>query len=184
MTTRSNRTGKKAPSETRQHWRTPSIVRAGVVRVFAPALDAAADFDNSVCDRFIGPPGIVPDPAGRCVGVDALALPWAALVAPGAVIFVNPPFSSFPGFVDRALEAVASGCTVVLMGPISTDTRWFRRLWRAGANVLAFHGRVNFDPPPGVGDEHGSNFPSALYVLRPRGVASFALVGHDLEVIA
>ena len=129
--------GSKAKDEHRQHWRTPPPLVRYVVETYDPDVDAAANASNAIVCNYFGPGGMVED---------ALSVPWLVRSEP-TTFFVNPPFSSFEAFADRAIEATRFWHTSVLLGPISTDTRWFRKLVAAGAEIVAIVGRVHFLPP-------------------------------------
>ncbi len=145
----------KAADNVRQHWRTPRELAAAIVARFDVVLDAAADYDNAIVDRFIGAPGAIErhELGGRVmVGVDALAQQWAPLCPPGRGIFCNPPFSHFLDFVDRGVQAAEAGRLVLFLGQIATDPQWFRQLADSGVVVGAFSGRVKYDAPPALCD--------------------------------
>lgn len=132
--------GSKSADDHRQHWRTPPPLVAHVIAKYAPTVDAAANAENAIVPTYFGPGGIYED---------ALSTPWLPKEEP-TTFFCNPPFSSFEAFADRAIEATRFWHTTVMLGPISTDTRWFRKLAAAGAEIVAIVGRVKFLPSPGL----------------------------------
>jgi hypothetical protein len=207
---RDARKGPKAPTVDRQHWRTPPGVLAWVRREIGPiVLDAAAHSGNAVAPAWLGPGGLIES------ALDVSD--WSELGphlprhpphddGPQGTIFVNPPFSSLPMFVDVAIETarVDDTRTIVMLAPLSPDTRWAHRLFAVEADCIMLRGRVRYLPPRAMCDcgadsdvgrqhattcpyrsaaRHGPSFPSALWVLASwtgrfgaaREVSAFAL---------
>lgn len=54
----------------------------------------------------------------------------------------NRPGSS--DFLRKAVEAHADGCTVVMLLPVATGTRWFAR-WASKGRIIFLRGRLRFD---------------------------------------
>lgn len=81
------------------------------------------------------------------------------------VVFVNPPYSDVEAWVRKALAESASGCTVVLLLPARTDTRWFHLCLAAQARCefLFARGRLRFGAATG-----SAPFPSVVIVMRPQ----------------
>lgn len=68
--------------------------------------------------------------------VDGLTLNWD-----GHTVFVNPPYSQILPWVIKAL---ASRCTTIMLLPARTDTKWFRLLMDAHAEIRFLQKRVDF----------------------------------------
>ena len=145
-------------------WATPIDLFVRLVAEFGGfGLDAAADQENALAERWLGP--------GSPDGDDALAAEsWAAL-ADNRAIWLNPPYSQCGPFMARAAAEAATGATVVVLVPARTDTRWWHaHVWdsehhrpRPGVEVRLLRGRLKFG-----GATAGAPFPSAIVVLRGR----------------
>ena len=164
-------------SSKRHDWRTPKDLFARYDLVHEFDLDAAATFDNTLCENFIGPPGYVVghhelmSGPRTCVAVDALQTE----VWPGECIWLNPPYGRGLGkWYAKAVEQVRwFGKTVVMLVPARTDTKyWHEYVWDADhgrprhwVRVIDWlKGRVHFGLPGG-GDAGPAPFPSAVIWL-------------------
>lgn len=80
--------------------------------------------------------------------------------------FINPPFSKIADFVDKVLD-YANWATFVLLLPVRSDTRWFRKLADFGFSFLFFTKRLQFG-----GSKQYAPFPSCLAYcnLVPAGI--------------
>lgn len=130
--------------------------------------------------RLVGPigldpcwnPGALSSPRVRAWlddGRDGLQLDWAAEVAPGEVVFVNPPYSTLESAWGHKLAAEgprvrAAGAHLVAIVPARTDTRWWQPMWTADA-ICFWRGRVHF-LDKGV-RQAGAPFPSAVVWWGP-----------------
>lgn len=139
-------------------WSTPPAFFAELDAEFDFAVDAAADATNAKCRVWFGE------------RIDALALEsWASTPCS---IFVNPPYSRCAEFVAKAAEEAAKGCTVVMLIPSRTDTRyWHAHIWdrekhqpKPGVEVRFVKGRLKFG-----GGKNVAPFPSVVVVFRPAG---------------
>jgi len=180
--TRNINCGSHALTAPRQEWRTPRLLASLIVGRWNIDLDAMAHAGNAIVPRFFAPLHL---PEGA-VALDASAVRWSDF---GRNIFVNPPFASLGKTVQKAVEASEDGCTVVLLAPDNGDTKWYAAIVDAGAHVLRFRGRVQYEPAAGVSSSQVA-FPSALYVLvrhvrRPRGgiVPTFAICPQTMNVL-
>ena len=71
--------------------------------------------------------------------------------------FVNPPYSEIEKWVDKAIEQAKKGKESTLLIPARTDTKWFMKLYYAGATFKFIQGRLKFDDGKNV-----APFPSML----------------------
>jgi len=135
-------------------WSTPQAFFDALDAEFGFGLDAAATAENTKCLRWLA---------------DALGVDWSEM-ASGRPIWLNPPYSKIGAFVDKAAESAANGCTVVLLIPSRTDTKWWHRYiwdkdthhWRLGVSGRFLQGRLKF------GDGNNSApFQSVVIVMRP-----------------
>lgn len=81
------------------------------------------------------------DPCPLYADFDGLAIDWPKYV------FVNPPFSNILPFVEKAIRSWWNdGKThILLLLPVRTDTKWFRRLCDFGCNIYFFPKRLHFN---------------------------------------
>lgn len=85
-------------------------------------------------------------------------------------VFVNPPYSQCAAFVAKAADEARKGCTVVMLIPARTDTKyWHAHIWdrethrpKAGVEVRFVKGRLKFG-----GSKNSAPFPSAVVIFRP-----------------
>lgn len=94
-------------------WSTPDDLYQKLNSEFNFTLDAAASPENTMCERFYD------------VETDGLKQDWA-----NETVFVNPPYSQIKKWVEKAVYEVGlwdvnRNCTVVMLLPSRTDTRWF-----------------------------------------------------------
>lgn len=152
-------TGSATAPADKDRWQTPPHLFRRLDRDYGPCdLDAAANAENALCPRWLGPGGLAED---------ALTVDWADY---GRRIFLNPPYSQplLTTFVGHAAAQVHLGVErVVCLLPATTEVRWFqlyvydyfRRAWRPGVSVEFLPGRVHFIRPgagPAVNPPAGS----------------------------
>jgi phage N-6-adenine-methyltransferase len=132
------------------------------------ARDVACDSASNVVTRL-----------GRD-GAQSLCVDWSrnGLVeswgAPGLIAFCNPPYSELSAWVAKYLShAERPDCVWVV--PARTDTEWWHSLIGAGANVYMLRGRVNFEPPDGVGSS-AATFPTVVVHCHPVHTNTFTCV--------
>jgi hypothetical protein len=77
--------------------------------------------------------------AKRHYECDGLSRPWFGRV------WLNPPFSCVPPWVDRMVEH--NNGVMLVFGRV--DAAWFQRACEAAAGVYLIRGRVQFDRPGG-----------------------------------
>lgn len=117
------------PEPIRQTWRTPRWLFEAMNGRCRFTLDAYADEDNALCERFNS-------------REEPLRNLWA-----GERVFANPPFSRCAEAVDKALSDEPEAAALVL--PANISTRWFQRLTEE-AEIVSFDRRIAYDPPPGI----------------------------------
>ena len=141
-------------SKASDEWATPQDFFDALDAEFGFELDAAAAVENAKCAQWIG------------AFTDALSQPsWE-----GLRVWVNPPYSRCREFVAKAAEEAQKGCTVVMLIPSRTDTRyWHAHIWdtekhqpRPGVEIRFIKGRLKF----GNG-KNSAPFPSAVVIFRP-----------------
>ena len=123
-------------------WATPRDRWAEWNAEFGFTLDAAATTENALCERHF------------TLEDDGLAQEWTGTV------WCNPPYSTVDKWVEKGYRSSLTGCTVVMLVPARTDTRWWHA-WATKADPRFLKGRLRF------GDATASApFPSALLVFR------------------
>lgn len=82
----------------------------------------------------------------------------------GMTIYCNPPYGKArEPWVNRCIEAAASGRKVVLLIPSHTDTRLVQRCFATATSVCFIKGRVKFGIPRSNGRQEAASHPSALF---------------------
>jgi phage N-6-adenine-methyltransferase len=139
----------------RGDWRTPKPIVEKLSEWFGPfGFDAAADADN----RIDGVHGFY------TIEDDGLSQPWPY----DTVVWCNPPWNQCGKWVDKAIdEHINRGVQSVLLLPSSTATVWFKHLFQY-AYIMLLHGRVDFDLPPGVTNNHNPDRDVMVAVLSER----------------
>jgi phage N-6-adenine-methyltransferase len=157
-------------SKASDEWSTPQDFWRELDREFCFEMDVAATPENAK---------MLP-----CITreVDALAVDWfdafcegdaseaRACGVPPPICWLNPPYSRCAEFVAKAAEEAQKGCTVVLLIPSRTDTRyWHAHIWdrethqpKPGVEIRFVKGRLKF----GAG-KNSAPFPSVVIVMRP-----------------
>lgn len=119
-------------------WRTPPYIVALAKELFGLSrfdIDGAASAENRVASKWLG---------------DA----FSDSPDVGSVVWLNPPWANLHRWCYRALEwARDRKCTVVLLLPASTDTRWFDLIWNDlyTHSIVFLSPRVPFVDPQGKG---------------------------------
>lgn len=126
-------------SSTRGDWKTPEALYK--------ALDAEFYFTLDPCPS-------KPDPDW-----DGLKKDWSA------VNYCNPPYGKeISKWIKKAYEEWQKGCTVVLLVPSRTDTKWWHDYIMKAADEIRFiRGRLKFDD-----SGNSAPFPSAIVIFSGR----------------
>ncbi len=149
-------------SKGKDDWQTPKQLFDWLDAEFNFTLDAAANAENHLCPRWLGPGSRWPD---------AITVSWS-----GDTCWLNPPYSQIATFMAKAvLETSQPGTTVVALVPARTDTRWWHeyvwsrlgRGWNFGVRGNFLKGRLKFG-----GGKHSAPFPSVVLVFRHPGTTS------------
>lgn len=129
------------------HWGTPQALYDALDREFGFKVDVCASEENHKHDVYI------------TKEQDALTVDWTSF---GGPCFMNPPYgTAIVPFVEKAVETMEAGGTVVGVLPGRIDTRWFDSVWKA-AEIRCIRGRLRY----GDGRE-SAPFPSVVAVWRP-----------------
>lgn len=150
-------------------WETPQALFDALDGEFGFMLDAAATHENKKGDE---------GTAYITAAEDALSVDWLEWMKgddgepPWATwaVWLNPPYSRCAEFVAKAAAESKKGCTVVMLLPARTDTRYFHDyIWdakghqpRLDVQIRFLKGRLKF------GDAKDSApFPSMVVVFKP-----------------
>lgn len=122
-------------------WATPPELFLALDAEFGFTCDLCATADNAKCKEFYSPEQ------------DGLAQEWTG------VCWCNPPYGREIGkWVRKAAE---SRCTVVMLLPARTDTKWFHDYIYGKAEIRFIKGRLKF------GDaKNSAPFPSMVVIFK------------------
>lgn len=122
-------------------WETPQDFFNKLNEEFHFTLDVCATAENAKCEKYY------------TKAQDGLRMPWSGTV------WCNPPYGRKIGeWVQKAAE---SNCTVVMLLPARTDTRWFHDYIYGKAEIRFVKGRLKFG-----GSCNSAPFPSMVVVFR------------------
>lgn len=108
-------------------------------------LDPCSDGYNALCSRFF------------TIFDDGLSCSWN-----NEVVFCNPPYNEVKKWVFKSWEEWYYGsCTVVLLIPSRTDTKWFHTYILPFAEIRFIPGRLRFN-----GAKDRAPFPSMICVFK------------------
>lgn len=154
-------------------WETPRWLFDILNQEFNFQLDAASTTENALCSKFFTQDS------------DALVVDWSQHKS----IFLNPPYSRLIGkFIKKAYEESQKDCTVVLLIPARTDTRFWHDYCSKG-EVRFIRGRLKFVNKafPSWNKEGNfksspAPFPSAIVIFRKDMVSETKYIdikGHE-----
>ena len=140
-------------TDPRGNFRTPLEVYRPLDAEFGFNLDAAAEPENALCERFF------------TIEDDALKQDWGG---PGTIAFCNPPYvrGQVEGFVKKAYEESLNGATVVMLIYHDNRTRWWRKWVEGKAEIRRWLGYISFLDPDGKQCSAKSQMPCAVLVYR------------------
>lgn len=122
-------------------WETPQDFFDRLNAEFWFTCDVCATKENAKCEHYF------------TKEQDGLKQEWTG------VCWCNPPYGRMVGkWVQKAAE---SKCTVVMLLPARTDTRWFHDLIYKKAEVRFLRGRLKFG-----GCKDAAPFPSMVVIFR------------------
>jgi phage N-6-adenine-methyltransferase len=139
-----------------QDWRTPRDLFRQIQDIAGPFdVDAAADHENTLCERFFSDRS------------SALTHDWD--VCGATRVWLNPPYGkALSLFASRAVGQVTRlPVEVWMLVPARVDTRWWNLLMTKAVSVRFMAGRVKFEREDGARDS--APFPTAVIQLRNDG---------------
>lgn len=99
-------------------------------------------------------------------------------------IYVNPPYSKArERWVQRCIEAAATGSRVVLLMPSHTDTRLFHKVVETASHVVFIKGRVKFGILRENRRQEAASHPSCLIAWNHVDVAPLAPLGAVWDLV-
>lgn len=114
-------------------------------------VDAASNLTNSKCKWWFTATN------------SGLTQDWSIV---GKKVFCNPPYSKESGpirkWVDKAILESSKGCTVVMLLPADSRTKWFKRCCQCASEVRLVDGTFRFD-----GGATSARFGICVAVFRP-----------------
>lgn len=146
------------------NWETPPEVFDPLNKEFGFTLDVCASGENAKCSTFFTEED------------DGLGQSWTQpesyssatlrgrILWPPQICWMNPPYSQWQKWVQKASEESTMGATVVALLPSRTDTKAFHRyIWKKPRVELRFvEGRIKFVDAPS-----SAPFPSMICIFRP-----------------
>lgn len=125
-------------------WETPQHLFEELNQEFHFTLDVCATPENAKCRNFYTPEQ------------DGLKMPWFG------TCWCNPPYGKeISKWVEKASKA---NCTVVVLIPARTDTKWFHDWAYQKAEIRFIKGRLKFG-----NSKNPAPFPSMLLIYRNGG---------------
>lgn len=126
-------------------WRTPKWFFEDLDREFHFSLDACADHENHLCDRYF------------TIEDDGMKHSWE-----GETVFCNPPYSKISKWVEKCYrEGTKDKTVVVMLIPSRTDTKYFHKYIYHRAEIRFIRGRLRFS-----GSDSNAPFSSMIVIFR------------------
>lgn len=149
-----NNFSKTKPS-VRDLWETPKSFVDTVASIFS-----IRDFDLDPCCTKDNKKGLV----YYDEEMDGLHSSWA--ICGYTTVFVNPPFSQMPLWIDKAIEeSTANNMLVAFLHADSRDTSWYRQIDKYATHQLLPNRRLNYISPETGGKKSGVSFYSVVSVF-------------------
>ena len=116
----------------KQDWETPSVLFDRLNNEFCFTTDLAADINNTKCEHFLSEDD------------DVLNKRWEG------ICWLNPPYGSSAGsrlrdWVKKSYdESQKENCTIVMLVPARTNTKWWHQYCMKASEVRLICGRPKF----------------------------------------
>lgn len=142
-------------------WSTPIALYKKLNSEFSFKLDAAASSKNKLAKSFFTKKD------------NALTKDWSKYGS----VFCNPPYSRANEFVEKAYNEAKKGCTVVMLIPFRSDTKYYHEyIINKAHEVRLIKGRLKYSD-----SKQSSPFPSAIIVFKPDNVKQTNFTSFDKE---
>lgn len=131
-----------------EHWSTPDDLFDSLNSIYGFTVDACADTTNYKVKKYYNKK------------TNGLSQSWQ-----DNVVWVNPPYGrDIVEWVNKAYNEVSDSCTVVMLLPSRTDTKWMQDYVFGGARSVCFlRGRLKFS-----GSKTSAPFPSVIVVFSKK----------------
>lgn len=123
-------------------WTTPIELFDALHNRFIFDLDAAANDENHLCDRYYTKEN------------DGLRQSWE-----WRRVFCNPPYSQIARWAEKFQEESSRALLLVALVPARTDTRWWHKHIMTADKIVYIRGRLKFS-----NSKNSAPFPSALAI--------------------
>lgn len=143
----------------RQHWATPPDFFDAIDSEFDFVLDAAATKNNRKVTAYFGPDHHVTSRDDMFT---------ADISKVDGTIYLNPPFAAMMPIVSLATIWQQQKKTVVVVGPVSPDTAWWRALEFSASEIRFLRPRIKFISPHPELTESSNRSINSLIVFRPK----------------
>ena len=99
-----------------------------------------------------------PAPYPKPPSFDGLHHPWHH--GEGETIFVNPPFSDMPNWIDKMILEASKGNSILALLPHQSDRAWYESILDAAKSIVFIRGKVNYiNLLTGTSPRGGAPFP-------------------------
>lgn len=151
----------------RDLWQTPVEIFNAMDLEFGFYLDVAADWNNTLCSKFISEKQ------------NSLECDWVSYGA----IWCNPPYSDITPWVKKAAEQCQTQLqTIVMLVPADVSVGWFSLALRSVDEVrFVIDGRIQFIPEESTDRRLSNPKGSMFFIWRPfiNPRCQFTTVGRD-----
>jgi site-specific DNA-methyltransferase (adenine-specific) len=131
-------------------WETPLDFFEPLNREFHFTLDACASHENHLLPKYF------------TIETNGLIQSWE-----GECVFINPPFSTFSAWIEKAyFESKKNDITIVMIIPSRTDTKAWHNFAMKANQIRFCIPRVNFLLNKQK-TKNGSTFPLSIIVFQP-----------------
>lgn len=130
-------------SQDSDEWATPAWLFQLLDREFKFEVDVCATVESAKCRRFFS------------IAEDGLKRRWQG------TCFMNPPYSEYGFWIEKALRSSREDATVVCLIPARTDTSYWHDFVTKAKEIRFLRGRLSFN------DFGTAPFPSAVVVFSP-----------------
>lgn len=150
----------KTPISERDSFRTPMFVYEYFNSIYKFSVDAACTREN--CLAPIG----FHAPMHNAFDKDWFSICESAGVRP--VIWVNPPYSCIPIWLDKVIDESRRGCTIAFLVNMPNGEAWHRTAFENASELILINGRLAFIGANGP--VNGNNRGSCVYIFRHKSV--------------
>ncbi|HHE3599692.1 phage N-6-adenine-methyltransferase [Pasteurella multocida] len=150
----------------KDNYRTPRYVFNWLNKRFNFDLDACADSENKLCERYLFDDG---EGGFLTYNPNNFDVPDYGYVFRPKSIFINPPYSTPLPFIEKAVWCARElGATVVMLLPADKSTKWYKFIEENATEVIdIIGGRINFLHPVSGEEVKGNNKGSMVAVFDP-----------------